>query len=142
MACSVVVTSSGTVRIGEASATVEQATLELFHLFSQRPDWVLDVQLAKSASQVPRLWLAGTGEPAPYTRERRIDIAYVDAPTRLTLDGREGRVQWVAPAALVAIELGAGRARVDGRFSLVWTATGHPPRTLDVVIELVAAVVT
>lgn len=139
MACSVVVTSSGTVRIGEASAAVEQATLELFHLFSQRPDWVLDVQLAGA---VPRLWLAGTGEPAPYTRERRIDIAYVDAPTRLTLDGREGRVQWVAPAALAAIELGAGRARVDGRFSLMWTATGHAPRTLDVVIELVAAVVT
>lgn len=131
--------SSGTVRIGDSSVLVEQATLELFHLYSKRPDWVLDIQLA---GPVPRLWLAGTGEPAPYTRERCIDIAYLDAPRTMTLDGHEGTIKWLAPAALTAVELGAGRARVGGRFSITWSAPDCEPRTLEVEIELVAAVVT
>lgn len=132
----------GTVRFGAQLATVESATLELFNLFSKRPDWVLEVHLV---GEVPCLWLAGTGEPEPYTRPRKVDVAYLDAPRTLCVEGRDGTLVLFDPAAssLVAVELGAGRARVDGRFAVRWLPRdGGDGRELAIEVDVVAAMIT
>lgn len=127
--------------VGFGSRTVEvtSATLELFHLFSRRPDFVLDAALAGS---IPRLWLAGLVAGPPLPGPSKLELSYIDAPKVITLDGVAGMLAiGDPPARLELVELGEGKARISGTLALRWLG-GSAARDYPVELDLVAALVT
>lgn len=124
-----------------ASRTVEvtSATLELFHLFSRRPDWILDAALAGS---MPRLWLAGLVAGAPLPGPSKLELAYIDAPKVVTLDGIAGTLALGDdPGRLALVELGEGKARIQGELRLRWLG-GDRSQDYPLELDLIAALVT
>jgi hypothetical protein len=118
---------------------VTSATLELFHLFSRRPDWILDAALASS---IPRLWLSGLVAGAPLPGPSKLELAYIDAPKVVTLDGIDGTLGLgEVPGRLTLVELGEGKARVHGTLQLRWLG-GSTSRDYPIEVDLVAALVT
>ncbi|MBX3157536.1 MAG: hypothetical protein KF773_16295 [Deltaproteobacteria bacterium] len=125
-----------TVHFAGRPAAVVSATLELFHLYSRRPGWVLDATLD---GPIGRLWIAGTADAD--TAPRRLDVEYVDAPAIVTLDDRTGTLAPADGAHLLVRELGAGLARIEGTLALRWTS-GDTERPYEIAVDLVAALVT
>ncbi len=118
---------------------VASATLELFHLFSRRPDWILDAALDGS---IPRLWLSGLVAGAPLPGPSKLELAYIDAPKVVTLDGVDGTLALAeTPARLTLVELGEGTARVQGSLMLRWLG-GSDQRDYALEVDLVAALIT
>lgn len=128
------------VRFASRTIEVTSATLELFHLFSRRPDWILDAALAGS---IPRLWLSGLVAGAPLPGPSKLELAYIDAPKVVTLDGIDGTLALGAPgpAQLALVELGEGKARVAGTLMLRWLG-GERTEDYALELDLVAALVT
>ena len=119
---------------------VTSATLELFHLFSQRPDWILDATLD---GPIPRLWLAGLAIGAPLPGPSLLELVYIDAPKIITVDGVDGALELGAtPPRLELVELGEGKARLAGTLALRWVSSSREPRDYELELELVAALVT
>ena len=127
------------VRFASRTVEVTSATIELFHLFSRRPDFILDAALAGS---IPRLWLTGLVAGAPLPGPSKLELAYIDAPKVVTLEGCDGTlVIGATPAQLELVELGEGKARVQGRLPLRWVGV-TAARDYPVEVDLVAALVT
>jgi len=127
------------VQFASRKIEVASATLELFHLFSRRPDWILDATLAGS---IPRLWLSGLVAGTPLPGPSNLELAYIDAPKVVTLDGVDGTLALAeTPARLTLVELGEGKARVHGALAVRWLGA-NTTRAYAIEVDLVAALVT
>lgn len=129
----------GTIRFGDREVRVLAATFERFHLYSPRPNWVLD---AHCEGSIPRLLISGTCEPAPYSSPRALALEYLDAPALVTLGERDGTLAIDRPNQLAAQDLGEGRVRVWGTLVLRWSARDRAPSDLPISVELNAALIT
>ncbi|HEY5935129.1 MAG TPA: hypothetical protein VIU61_10855 [Kofleriaceae bacterium] len=125
------------VRFASRTIEVTSATLELFHLFSRRPDWILDAALAGS---IPRLWLSGLVAGAPLPGPSKLELAYIDAPKVVTVDGIDGTLA-LGTGQLSLVELGEGKARVAGALMVRWLG-GDRTEDYPLELDLVAALVT
>jgi hypothetical protein len=74
------------------------ATFELFNLFSDRPDWVLDVR------GEPRLRITGTTGAPALPGPSTLDVAYIDEP----------RGHKPIGARLTLVRIDVARVRVEG----------------------------
>jgi hypothetical protein len=112
---------------------VTGATFERFHLYSQRPGWVLDIQLD---DRIPRILAHGVGAT-------ELDLEYLDAPTLVTVDERSGTLAVAeGPSRLTAIDIGAGCARITGDLALRWNARDMEPRDFTISVDVIAALIT
>ncbi|MEJ7601776.1 MAG: hypothetical protein WKG01_28015 [Kofleriaceae bacterium] len=128
------------VRFASRPLAVTTATLELFHLFSPRPDWILD---AAVDGPIPRLWLSGVVAGTPLPGPSRLEVAYIDAPKLVTLDGSAGALAFGdTPARLELVELGEGKARVTGLLALRWVTSVREPRAYEIELDVIAALIT
>ncbi|MFN0252271.1 MAG: hypothetical protein ACKV2T_35680 [Kofleriaceae bacterium] len=128
------------VTLGDRSAKVVTATLELFHLYADEAGWVLDVALEGGE----RVALEGRVRTPALPGPSELVAWYVDAPRVVTLDGDHGTLSSPEPRRqMTCTALGAGRARVEGTLALAWTAlTGGASRAFVITLALDAALVT
>jgi hypothetical protein len=109
----------GEIRIGERAYRVTSATLDLYHLYSQRPGWDLEVELEGA-----RVAITGTGARPALPGPSPLEVAYIDAPSGLLVERSE----------LVLEEIGQGKVRVRG--------TLFATRGVALAFDLEAALVT
>jgi len=128
----------GEIRFGDARASVTTATLDLYHLYSKRPGWDLEVELA---GPIDRLEITGTGAAPALPGPSPLEVAYLDEPAHITLDGVRGTLS-LAEAKLSLVEIGQGRVRITGRLHTTWRARGHADRAFAIELDLDAALVT
>ncbi|MDQ3334043.1 MAG: hypothetical protein M4D80_02700 [Myxococcota bacterium] len=107
--------SPTTLRVGEGTT----ATFELFNLFSQRPDWVLDTQGAA------RLRITGTVAAPALPGPSDLQVAYIDEP--------KGYTYKPIVAAVRVLRIDVARVRIEGTVAV---------EELSVQIEIEAALVT
>jgi hypothetical protein len=69
------------------AANVTAATFELFNLFSQKPDWILDASAGET-----RVRLAGITHAPALPGPSELHVAYVDEPRGKKLVGAKLRV--------------------------------------------------
>lgn len=102
-------------KIGEGNI----ATFELFNLFSQRPDWVLDTHGAS------RLRITGTVAAPALPGPSELLVAYIDEP--------KGYTYKPITSSLRVLRIDVARVRIEGTLSV---------EDLAVEIEIEAALVT
>jgi len=129
----------GELSFGDQVARVASAVLDLYHLYSQRPGWDLEVELASGPYST--LSITGTGARPALPGPSRLEVAYLDEPAEVVLDGVRGRL---APAAsqLSLVEIGQGRVRISGTLHTTWRARDAEPRPYAIAFDLDAALVT
>jgi hypothetical protein len=128
------------ITLGERSAKVATATLELFHLYADEAGWVLDIALDGG----DRVALEGRVRTPALPGPSELVVWYVDAPRVVTLDGDHGALSSPEPRARMSCTaLGAGRAHVEGTLALAWTAlTGGASRAFVITLATDAALIT
>lgn len=130
----------GEIRFGEQLVRVTSATLDLYHLYSARPGWDLEVHLDGA---VPELMLTGTGARPALPGPSPLEVAYLDRPGLVTMDGKPGAIVPVK-SELEIVELGQGKVRITGTLHTRWTALGEGAvmRAYPIAVDLEAALVT
>jgi len=129
----------GEIRFGDQTVRVTSAVLDLYHLYSARPGWDLEVALD---GPIPQLVLTGTGARPALPGPSPLDVAYLDRPGVVTLDGRPGALM-PARSELEIVELGQGKVRITGTLHTLWTALGEAAtREYAIAVDLEAALVT
>jgi hypothetical protein len=128
----------GEIRFGEARASVTSAMLDLYHLYSKQPGWDLEVELA---GPIDKLAITGTGAAPALPGPSPLEVAYLDEPTAVTLDGARGTLV-LAGSKLSLVEIGQGRVRITGTLRATWRARGHAERPYVIELDLDAALVT
>jgi hypothetical protein len=128
------------IRLGERSAEVASATLELFHLYAEEAGWTLEVALDGG----DRVSLEGRVRTPALPGPSELVVWYVDAPRLVTIDGEHGVLASPEPRArMTCTALGAGRVRIEGTLALAWSAlTGGASRSYTTSIALDAALIT
>lgn len=129
----------GEILFGAQRAKVTSAVLDLYHLYSARPGWDLEVLLE---GPIPQLVVTGTGARPALPGPSPLVVAYLDRPGTVTLDGEPGTIV-PARSELEITELGQGKVRITGTLHTTWTARGDAaPRDYAIVLDLDAALVT
>ncbi len=130
----------GEIRFGEQVVRVTSATLDLYHLYSARPGWDLEVELDGA---VPELVLTGTGERPALPGPSPLEVAYLDRPGIVTVGGKRGSIMPVK-SELEIVEMGQGKVRITGTLHTQWTAIGETSamREYPISVDLEAALVT
>lgn len=130
----------GEIRFGEQLVRVTSAVLDLYHLYSAKPGWDLEVMLDGA---VPELVLTGTSARPALPGPSPLEVAYLDRPGVVMLDGKRGLVVPVA-SELEIVEVGQGKVRIRGTLHTRWTALGEAAveRAYPIAIDLEAALVT
>ncbi len=119
--------------------TVTSATLDLYHLYSQRPGWDLSVELAGA---VPQLSITGTGERPALPGPSPLEVAYLDRPAVVNLERMQGSLSLVRSELQLA-EIGQGKVRITGTLHTTWRALGDAvTRDYLIQLDLEAALVT
>lgn len=128
------------ITLGERSARVATATLELFHLYAEEAGWTLEVALDGG----DRISLEGRVRTPALPGPSELVVWYVDAPRVVTVDGDHGALSAGEPRPRMSCTaLGAGRARLEGTLHLGWTAlTGGASRPYTMSVALEAALIT
>ncbi|CAN5749615.1 hypothetical protein BH11MYX3_BH11MYX3_48740 [soil metagenome] len=121
----------GEIRFGEQRMVVTSATLDLYHLYSQRPGWDLSVELAGA---IPQLSITGTGERPALPGPSPLEVAYLDRPAVVNLERIQGSLALIR-SDLELKELGQGKVRITGTLHTTWRALGDA-ETRDYAIEL------
>lgn len=128
------------ITLGERSAEVASATLELYHLYADEAGFVFDVTLAGGDHVILEGRVRTPALPGP----SELVVWYVDAPRIVTLDGGHGTLASEEPRArMTSTALGAGRVHIAGTLPLVWTSLtsgASQPYTMTVAVE--AALIT
>jgi hypothetical protein len=128
----------GEIRFGDQQANVTSATLDLYHLYSQRPGWDLDVELA---GPIPQLSITGTGARPALPGPSPLEVAYLDHPAIVTVNGARGSLT-LAESRLSLVEVGQGRVRITGTLTATWRASDATTRPYVIELDLDAALVT
>jgi len=128
----------GELRFGDVTCKVTSAVLDLYHLYSQRPGWDLEVELE---GPYPELAITGTGARPALPGPSPLVVAYLDRPAVVTLDGKPGSLT-PADSQLSIVEIGQGRVRITGTLHATWGARGAEPRPYAIGFDLDAALVT
>ena len=126
--------------LGDRSAKVASATLELFHLYAEEAGWTMEAAI----DGADRVALEGRVRTPALPGPSELVVWYVDAPRLVTLNGELGTLGSPEPRAqMTCTALGAGRARIEGTLHLAWTAlTGGTSRPYVMAAALDAALVT
>lgn len=129
----------GEIRFGEQRAAVTSAVLDLYHLYSARPGWDLEVKLDGA---VPELVLTGTGARPALPGPSPLEVAYVDRPGVVIREGKRGAIVPVR-SELQIVEIGQGKVRIHGTLHTEWTALGgEAGYAYPIAVDLEAALVT
>ncbi len=115
------------------------AVLDLYHLYSQRPGWDLEVELANGPYST--LSITGTGARPALPGPSPMVVAYLDEPAEVVIDGVRGHLA-PADSKLTLVEIGQGRVRITGTLHATWSARGASPRPYAIAFDLDAALVT
>ncbi|GEM_PF-3912758 len=128
------------ITLGDRSAKVASATLELFHLYAEEAGWTLEAAI----DGADRVALEGRVRMPALPGPSELVVWYVDAPRLVTLHGELGTLGSPEPRArMTCTALGAGRARVEGTLHLSWEAlTGGASRPFVMTVALDVALVT
>ena len=127
----------GEIRFGDTHANVTSATLDLYHLYSKRPGWDLEVELE---GPIPQLAITGTGARPALPGPSPLEVAYLDHPAIVMLDGVRGSLALVE-SKLSLVEVGQGRVRITGTLMTTWKAS-DASRPYAIELDLDAALVT
>jgi len=129
----------GEIRFGEQLVRVTSAVLDLYHLYSARPGWDLAVSLDGA---VPELVLTGTGARPALPGPSPLEVAYLDRPGVVMVEGKRGAIVPVR-SELEIVEMGQGKVRIRGTLHTQWTAIGEEAgRAYPIAVDLEAALVT
>lgn len=128
----------GEIRFGETRANVTSATLDLYHLYSKRPGWDLEVELD---GPIPQLSITGTGARPALPGPSPMEVAYLDHPAVVTVDGSRGSLA-LTTSKLSLVEVGQGRVRISGTLMATWRASDATTRPYVIELDLDAALVT
>jgi len=129
----------GEIRFGDQLVRVTSAVLDLYHLYSARPGWDLAVSLDGA---VPELVLTGTGARPALPGPSPLEVAYLDRPGVVTVEGKRGAIVPVR-SELEIVEMGQGKVRIRGTLHTQWTAIGEDARrAYPIAVDLEAALVT
>lgn len=130
----------GEIRFGDHVVRVTSATLDLYHLYSARPGWDLEVALDGAVTE---LVLTGTGARPALPGPSPLEVAYLDRPGVVMVEGVRGAIVPVR-SELEILELGQGKVRITGTLHTRWTATGDTAviRDYPIEVDLEAALVT
>jgi len=129
----------GEIRFGAQLVRVTSAVLDLYHLYSARPGWDLEVVLEGA---VPELVLTGTGERPALPGPSPLEVAYLDRPGVVTIEGKRGAIV-PERSELEIVEMGQGKVRIRGTLHTRWTAIGDAEnRAYPIEVDLEAALVT
>lgn len=129
----------GELSFGDQVARVTSAVLDLYHLYSQRPGWDLEVELA--SGPYSRLSITGTGARPALPGPSPLVVAYLDHPAEVVIDGVRGRLE-PAESTLTLVETGQGRVRITGTLHTTWRARDAEPRPYAIGFDIDAALVT
>ena len=129
----------GELLFGDQAARVSSAVLDLYHLYSQRPGWDLEVEL--ESGPYGALSITGTGARPALPGPSPLVVAYLDEPAEVVIDGVRGRL-FPAESRLTLVEIGQGRVRITGRLHTTWRARDAEPRPYAIAFDLDAALVT
>lgn len=126
--------------MGERTAGVATATLEVFHLFAVEAGWVLEAILDDGG----RVALEGRVRTPVLPGPSELVLWYVDAPRVVTLDGQLGTLAAGEPGPhLACAALPGGRVHVEGTLALAWTAVADgAARRYEIAVALDAALIT
>jgi len=129
------------IRLGDRTAEVASATLELYHLYAEEAGWNLDAHLAGTGERVA---LEGRVRRPALPGPSELVVWYVDAPRVTTIEDEHGTLAASEPlprATLTA--LGDGRVRITGSLVVQWSPlSGAAPRAYPIELALDAALVT
>jgi hypothetical protein len=129
----------GEIRFGDQRARVTSATLDLYHLYSQRPGWDLEVELD---GPIPRLSITGTGARPALPGPSPLEVAYLDHPAVVNVERAPGSLA-LGRSDLALAELGQGKVRITGTLHATWRALGDAAtRDYAIELDLEAALVT
>ncbi|MBA3463949.1 MAG: hypothetical protein H0T46_28590 [Deltaproteobacteria bacterium] len=128
----------GEIRFGDTRANVTSATLDLYHLYSKRPGWDLEVELD---GPIPQLTITGTGARPALPGPSPMEVAYLDHPAIVMFDGARGSLALVE-SKLSLVEVGQGRVRITGTLATTWRASDATTRPYAIELDLDAALVT
>lgn len=129
----------GELAFPEQVARVTSAVLDLYHLYSQRPGWDLEVELA--SGPYSKLSITGTGARPALPGPSPLVVAYLDEPADVVIEGVRGRLV-PAESKLTLVEIGQGKVRITGTLHTTWRARDAEPRPYAIGVDLEAALVT
>ena len=129
----------GELLFGDQIARVTSAVLDLYHLYSQRPGWDLEVELANGPHSM--LSITGTGARPALPGPSPLVVAYLDQPAEVTIDGVRGRLV-PGESKLSLVEVGQGRVRITGTLHTTWRTRDADARPYAIGFDLDAALVT
>ena len=107
----------GDVGFNGERARALSATLELNGLDSDEADWTLDVKLE---GPLPQLLLSGTVVTPVLPGPARLRVAYVDAPSEVSVRGRAGGLTNGGKDLYLTVAQRGSDVRIEGDIVLEW----------------------